>query len=104
MPPGGTAFHEMHPDQFTAAADRLLVDMVDQAKADVEVETEPSDVELRSVELTATQALLRETKGAGLLVVGSRGRGNLTGSILGSVSQQCVHHAPCPVAVIPQTT
>ena len=36
-----------------------------------------------------------------LLVVGSRGRGELTGVILGSTSQACVTHARVPVTVVP---
>ncbi|GAA0994729.1 universal stress protein [Subtercola frigoramans] len=36
-----------------------------------------------------------------MLVVGSRGRGKITGFMLGSVSSHCVHHAPCPVLVVP---
>jgi len=45
--------------------------------------------------------LCREAKDADLLVVGSRGLGGFRGLLLGSVSQQCAHHAPCPVVIVP---
>ena len=46
------------------------------------------------------EALIRASANADLLVVGSRGLGSLAGVLLGSVSQQCVQHARCPIAVV----
>ncbi|HET6809431.1 MAG TPA: universal stress protein [Acidimicrobiales bacterium] len=48
----------------------------------------------------AAEALIREAKGARLLVVGSRGHGAFTGMLIGSVSTHCVRHARCPVVVV----
>jgi nucleotide-binding universal stress UspA family protein len=52
------------------------------------------------VEGWPAEVLLNAAEGADLLVVGSRGRGGLTSALLGSVSQNCAHHATCPVLII----
>lgn len=44
--------------------------------------------------------LIGAARDADLLVVGSRGHGAFVGMLLGSVSEHCVTHAPCPVVVV----
>lgn len=60
------------------------------------------DVRVRtvvSIERPA-DALLEHAEGAGLLVIGSHGRGALRRTLLGSVSHTVLHESPCPVAVL----
>lgn len=60
------------------------------------------DVEITTsvVEQEPATALIEAAQDAELLIVGSRGHGGFTGLLLGSVSQQCAHHAPCPVVIV----
>jgi nucleotide-binding universal stress UspA family protein len=81
---------------FRTDADQLL----DEAVAAVG-DTGGIEVERVVVDAPAGRALTEAARGADLLVVGSRGRGGFKGLLLGSVSAQCAHHAPCPVVIVP---
>jgi nucleotide-binding universal stress UspA family protein len=48
--------------------------------------------------------LLEQASGAQLLVVGSRGRGALSGALLGSTSQALIYHSPCPLLIARPTS
>ena len=52
------------------------------------------------VEASPAAALLEAAVGADLLVLGSHDRGELAGLLVGSVTQRCITHAPCPVVVV----
>jgi len=73
-----------------------------QAVVDEVVGPDPDvEVRLAVVEGAPAACLIEAADGADLLVVGSRGRGGFTGLLLGSVSQQCAHHARCPLVIVP---
>jgi nucleotide-binding universal stress UspA family protein len=52
----------------------------------------------------AAHALIEASRGAELVVVGSRGHGGFAGLLLGSVSSACAEYAYCPVLVMRATT
>jgi nucleotide-binding universal stress UspA family protein len=94
----GTTRREI-PVSFTrrlAEEERLL------AEAVAGVQAEHPDVRLtpEAIPVVAWRALADASAAATLVVVGSRGRGAFAGMLLGSVSQQVLHHAQCPVAVV----
>ncbi|ALO92374.1 Stress-inducible protein [Streptomyces hygroscopicus subsp. limoneus] len=59
-------------------------------------------VSRRVVEGPARQALLEAASNADLLVVGARRRLGHPGLQLGLINHALLHHAPCPIAVVPQ--
>jgi nucleotide-binding universal stress UspA family protein len=91
----GWAYSEPDPQISVLASESLEKAVAQARQADEGVE-----VRLHVIEQSPAQALLAAAEGAELLVVGSRGHGGFAGMLLGSVSQHCVQHAPCPVLVM----
>jgi nucleotide-binding universal stress UspA family protein len=58
------------------------------------------EVERLVVEGRPGAVLVEESRGADLVVVGSRGLGGFAGLLLGSVGQQCAHLAACPLVIV----
>ena len=61
-------------------------------------------VTVRSVSGSPATELIKAGADADLLVVGARGNGGFARLLMGSVSAQVTHHAPCPVVVVPGLT
>jgi nucleotide-binding universal stress UspA family protein len=85
-------------DAFQAGAQKIADDAVSVVK-----KLQPSlEVEAVTVSAQPADALVAQGADADLIVVGRRGLGGFRSLLLGSVSQQVVHHASCPVVVVTQ--
>ncbi len=61
----------------------------------------PANVTVEAINGIPAEELIGASKGADMIVLGSRGTGGFARLLLGSVTTQVVHHAHCPVVVIP---
>ncbi|HSG78188.1 MAG TPA: universal stress protein [Acidimicrobiia bacterium] len=87
-----------------SAADDLVAAQREAVWDKLRAELDELTVSVETVDLEGYPAdeLVRyaEEAGADLLVVGSRGRGDLASLVLGSTSHRVVNHAPCDVLVV----
>jgi nucleotide-binding universal stress UspA family protein len=95
QPAGWTFGYAPSVDELAEAVHAALVaDTQRQVAAHPEVE-----VTCRAYHAGPAASLIRASREARMLVVGARGLGGLRELVLGSVSDQCVRHAHCPVLV-----
>ena len=103
-----TAFDPIHrylgDEQRDAAAAKATSEAEEMAGvAARELAQHDVDATVEALEGPAADALLRVAgaQGADLVVLGSRGRGDLAAAVLGSTSHKVLNHAPCPVLIVP---
>jgi nucleotide-binding universal stress UspA family protein len=85
------------PENLSGEAEAALVRALSEEGV---ASTDEVPVTTVVAEGAAAPILMEASNDADLLVVGHRGHGGFTGLLLGSVSQQCVSHASCPVVVV----
>ncbi len=85
---------ETDAKQFTA-------DFVTEVEASVAGDAAHGKIETEVHQGHAGRILIELSEDADMVVVGSRGYGGFRGLLLGSVSTYVVHHAKCPVVVVP---
>jgi nucleotide-binding universal stress UspA family protein len=92
--------HRIGVQEMHAKAESQMTRLVDLAVTKMSERHPGTRITGRVVQGSPVIALREAAEGAGLLVVGTRGRGGFAGLLLGSVSHRLIHDIGCPVAVV----
>ncbi|MFD8234807.1 universal stress protein [Streptomyces sp. NPDC059696] len=90
------------PDEESADHEAQASHLVDALVAEAAADHQAVRVNRVTVEGPARRVLVNRSEAADLVVVGARRRSGHFGLQLGRVSHTLLHHAACPVAVVPQ--
>ena len=87
---------------LSQSIDETFREVVEESAATAaeQVRSAAVDVDMSVQQGQAADVLIEAAANADLLIVGSRGHGGFAGLLLGSVSAQCAHHAPCPLVIV----
>ncbi len=88
---------EVEPAQLEREARQLLDEQVRRVE---EAGGTVKEAHLRLGRADEEIVDLAQGMGAGMIVMGSRGRGRIRRALMGSVSDSVVRHAPCPVTIV----
>jgi nucleotide-binding universal stress UspA family protein len=92
--------HQYSANHFDEETTRkALRQFVDTAAGGIG-ETAP-EITVSAVTGDVAEELVKASRDADMLVVGSRGSGGFARLLMGSVSSKVTHHAACPVVVVP---
>ena len=93
LPPGKT------PEPVETEVEGWVRDELSQAVTKANAGSS-AQVETKIVYGHPAQALIDESRGESLLVLGHRGHGGFAEALTGSIVIHCVNHAACPVVVV----
>jgi nucleotide-binding universal stress UspA family protein len=87
-----------YPTGFDPA--QSVKEILEKAAGDIREQHPALEITTTTVEGHPAPVLVKSSHGASLLVVGSRGHGEFTGMLIGSVSEYCATNAHCPVLIL----
>ncbi|MGH8794144.1 MAG: universal stress protein [Stackebrandtia sp.] len=94
----GSIDNAVNPEHAHERAERTLAEVVDEVIAETGTHAAVLAETMRG---DPPPVLVRAAAGARLLVLGSHGHSRLRQTLLGSVVEECIRVASCPVLVVP---